>query len=75
MRDTQGQAQAIFHLSDDGDALDFKLIASNIVGVTQSHIHCGAPGVNGPIVVFLYGFGLSSRPHGMLSEGRSQTRT
>jgi hypothetical protein len=28
---------------------------SNMVGVTQSHIHIGPPGVNGPIVVFLFG--------------------
>jgi CHRD domain len=69
VRDTQGQAQAIFHLSSDGDALDFKLIASNIVDVTQSHIHCGPPGVNGPIVVFLYGFGPIVSPDGILSEG------
>ena len=27
VRDSQGQAQAIFHLSDDGTELDFKLIA------------------------------------------------
>ena len=48
VRDSQGQSQAVFHLSQDGDSLDFKLIATNIEGVTQSHIHCGPPGVNGP---------------------------
>ncbi len=69
VRDTQGQAQAIFHLSKDGDALSFKLIASNIDDVTQAHIHCGRPGENGPIVVFLYGFGPTVSPNGVLSEG------
>jgi hypothetical protein len=69
VRDTQGQAQAIFHLSNDGNSLEYKLIASNIVDVTQSHIHCGAPGVNGPIVIFLYGFGPTVSPNGVLSEG------
>jgi CHRD domain len=54
-RDTQAQGQAIFQLSDDGTALEYKLIASNISNVVQAHIHLGAPGVNGPIVVFLYG--------------------
>jgi hypothetical protein len=53
-RDTQGQAQAIFHLSPDGTALDYKLIASNIDNVFMAHIHMEAPGVNGPIVVWLY---------------------
>jgi hypothetical protein len=66
---SQGQAQAIFHLSEDGTSLDFKLIASNIVDVTQSHIHCGTAGVNGPVVVFLYGFGPTVSPNGVLSEG------
>ena len=53
-RDTQGQAQAIFHLSKDGSSLDYKLIASNIENVFMAHIHCGAPTVNGPITVWLY---------------------
>ena len=69
IRDTQGQAQAIFHLSDDGTALEYKLNASNIENVTQSHIHCGTPGVNGPVVIFLYGFGPTVSPNGVLSEG------
>jgi len=70
VRDSQGQSQAIFHLSKDGDALTFKLIASNIEGVTQSHIHCGPPGVNGPVVVFLYGFNPAGvAPNGILNQG------
>ncbi len=68
--DSQGQAQAIFQLSEDGTSMDFKLNVTNIVGVTQSHIHCGAPGVNGPVVVFLYGFNAAGvDPHGTLNEG------
>lgn len=68
--DTNGQGQAIFHLSKDGTELQYKLIAANIVDVTQAHIHCGAAGVNGPVVAFLYGFnpdGIS--PDGILSQG------
>jgi CHRD domain len=53
-RDTQGQAQAIFHLSPDGTALDYMLIAANIDNVFMAHIHMQVPGVNGPIVVWLY---------------------
>ena len=75
-RDTQGQAQAIFHLSKDGDSLEYKLIASNIDNVFMSHIHMEAPGVNGPIVVWLYpsttpvpGPLGAGRTNGVLAEG------
>lgn len=53
-RDTNAQGQAIFHLSDDGQSVRYKLIASNIENVVQAHIHCGVAGVNGPIVVWLF---------------------
>jgi hypothetical protein len=70
-RDTRGQAQAIFHLSEDGTALEYKLIASNIENVVQAHIHQGPPGVNGPIGVFLYGLVApgGGRTDGVLAEG------
>lgn len=75
-RDTQGQAQAIFHLSKDGSSLEYKLIASNIDNVFMAHIHMASPGVNGPIVVWLYPsttpvqgpFG-AGRTDGVLAEG------
>ena len=54
-RDTKGQGQASFHLADDGQSSDYRLIATNIDNVRQAHIHLGAAGVNGPVVVFLYG--------------------
>ena len=47
--ETRGQGQAIFHLDDD--ELGFKLIATNINDILQAHIHCGTPGVNGPVFV------------------------
>jgi len=53
-RATLAQGEAIFQLSKDGSELHFKLIVANIENVAQAHIHCGAAGVNGPIVVFLY---------------------
>ena len=52
--ETHGQAQAIFHLSPDGNSLDYKLIAANIENVFMAHIHMAGPGVNGMIVVWLY---------------------
>jgi hypothetical protein len=53
-RPSQGQGQAIFHLSKDGQSIDYKLIASNIENVFMAHIHSQVPGQNGPIVVWLY---------------------
>jgi CHRD domain-containing protein len=53
-RDTNAQAQAIFNLSKDGNALEYKLIAANIDNVFMAHIHINRPGVNGPIAVWLY---------------------
>jgi len=68
--DTKATGLAKFQLSRDGTQLDYKLIASNIEGVTQAHIHCGAPGVNGPVVIFLFGLdpaGVDS--NGILAQG------
>jgi len=66
---TRGQGQAIIQISDDETSLEFKLIAANIQDVTQAHIHCGAEDVAGPVVVFLYGFGPTVSPNGVLSQG------
>src|SRR6186997_1813041 len=52
---TGAQGQATFKLSDDGQSLSYRLNVANIDDVTQAHIHLAAPGVNGPIVVFLFG--------------------
>ncbi|MGH7713589.1 MAG: CHRD domain-containing protein, partial [Gemmatimonadaceae bacterium] len=52
---TPARGTAIFHLSDDGTALDYKLNVANIENVVQAHIHVGAFGANGPVAVFLFG--------------------
>jgi hypothetical protein len=51
--------------------VSYKLIASNIDNIVQSHIHVGSPTVNGPIVVFLYGLvpAGGGRHDGVLAEG------
>lgn len=54
VRDTNAQGQAIFRVAEDGDAIGYKLIASNIDNVFMAHIHMGPPTANGPIVVWLY---------------------
>jgi hypothetical protein len=52
--DSQAQGQAILKIADDGLSFDYKLIASNIQNITQAHIHCGPPGMNGSIFIWLY---------------------
>ena len=67
--DTQGVGVAQFKLNKDGDAIQFKLNVANLTDIVQAHIHCGADGVNGPVVVFLYGPGPTITTQGTLSEG------
>jgi hypothetical protein len=55
VRVTNAQGQAIFSLSGDGTALEYRLIATNIENVVAAHIHVGPVGENGPVVAFLYG--------------------
>jgi hypothetical protein len=54
LNQSDAQGQAIFHLSDDGQSIDYKLIASNIDNAFMAHIHMAPFGVNGPIVEWLY---------------------
>ena len=69
-RETKMVGVATFKLNPDETELSFKLIVANGVGITQSHIHCGAPGVNGPVVAFLFGFVAAGvENNGVLSEG------
>ena len=55
VRDTKARGNSTFELSDDGLTLTYKLIVANIDNVVASHIHIGPAGVNGPVVLFLYG--------------------
>jgi len=49
---SQGVGQAVF---PDGTSLDYKLIVANLDNPVAAHIHLGPPGVNGPVVAFLFG--------------------
>jgi len=69
---TLAQGQAIFHLSKDGNELEYRLIVANIENVVASHIHVGATDVNGPVVAFLFG---SVPPGGGRSDGVIATGT
>jgi hypothetical protein len=52
---TGASGEAKFKLNNDGSELRYELEVEDITNVVQAHIHIGPPGVNGPIVVFLYG--------------------
>ena len=68
--ETLAQGQAVFQLSKDGRELSYKLIVANIDDVFAAHIHSGGPGVNGGVIVTLYGGGLiEGRFSGVLAQG------
>ena len=46
----------VIQFNRDFSAGEYKLIVNKGVRVTQAHFHCGAVGVNGPVIVFLAGF-------------------
>jgi hypothetical protein len=71
VRPTQGQGQLKMQLSKDGLSLDYRIISSNISNIVQSHIHLAPAGVNGPIVLFLYGLvpAGAGRTDGVLATG------
>jgi hypothetical protein len=52
--DSRAQGQAIFRVGANGATVDFRLIAANIDNVIMAHIHCGRPGENGPISMWLH---------------------
>lgn len=67
---TKSRGHARFWLSEDGTELTYRLIVANIENVTQAHIHLAAEGVNGPVVVFLYGLNPAGiTTNGILAEG------
>jgi hypothetical protein len=68
--DTRAVGNAIFWLSEDGTSLRYRLITSRMEDITQSHIHIAPAGVNGPVVVFLFGFVTGGQDNaGILAEG------
>ncbi len=68
--DTNATGQAILNVDAAGGEASWRLIVSNMKDVTQAHIHCGGPTVNGPVVVFLFGLDTTPDDHnGVLSTG------
>jgi CHRD domain len=52
-RETRAHGIAMFAMNDDG-TLSFTLIVRRISNVVAAHIHCGAPGIAGPVGVTLF---------------------
>ena len=69
-RDTHAVGVATLKVHDGGAGLDFKVNMANIDNVFAAHIHCGAPGVNGPVGVTLFmGMPGGGAFNGTLAEG------
>lgn len=71
VRDTKATGNATFKLSADGLSLEFKLIVANINNVVAAHVHIGAAGTNGPVVLFLAGPSPAGggRSNGIIGQG------
>jgi len=71
---TDAFGMATVRLIDNGTAISFRVIVCDIINVTASHIHVGAAGTNGPVIIPFIHDVLFSSPHGCktLAEG---TRT
>jgi hypothetical protein len=52
---TEAFGFAKVQLSEDNLTLSFKVVVCNVANVTASHIHVGAAGTNGPVVLPFYG--------------------
>jgi hypothetical protein len=68
---SRAAGQAVFKLSKDGTSLDYRLIVANLDNPIAAHIHVGPPGVNGPVVAFLFGPAPAGggTANGVLAEG------
>jgi hypothetical protein len=52
---TDGFGLAALGVNRAETAIGFVLTTFRLEGIRMAHIHCGAPGVNGPVVAFLFG--------------------
>ncbi|HXF70072.1 MAG TPA: CHRD domain-containing protein, partial [Thermoflexus sp.] len=68
---TRARGVALFDVAPDGSAIHYKLIVANIHNPVAAHIHLGPRGVNGPIMVGLFGPTPpgGGRFNGVLAEG------
>lgn len=67
---SDGTGYAAIEIAEDGASIDYRLYVSGLEAVTMAHIHVGAPGENGPPVMFLFGPEDPGVPaDGLLAEG------
>ena len=52
--ETPGRGQAVFHLSEDGVEISYKIIIDSTSNITMAHIHMAPAGQSGPVVAWLY---------------------
>ncbi|WP_236687188.1 CHRD domain-containing protein [Ornithinibacillus californiensis] len=57
---TNASGTAKFITNKQGTKIKFKLEVNNINNFVQAHIHFGGQGVNGPVLVFLFGADLAT---------------
>lgn len=69
--DTIASGRAVLVLEDN--TVHYRLLASDIISVTMAHIHDGPPGVNGPILQWLYDPSGANAPGGPLPVSGSFT--
>jgi hypothetical protein len=56
-RTTEARGRALITVNEDRTELHFRVTVRDISNVFMAHIHCAAPGMNGPVGVTLYGVG------------------
>lgn len=65
---TDATGRAVFVLNKSGTQLKYVVTARGLDSITGAHIHLGAPGVAGPVIVSLVP-GFTGRTTGLISKG------
>ena len=66
---TDAFGSAGFSWSADGTSVDYVVIAGDLVDATAAHIHSGAAGTDGPVLVSLFGPHTGLDVDGVLARG------
>jgi hypothetical protein len=67
---TDASARVTIQVEKDLSSFRFRLVVRDGNDITQAHLHCGRPGQNGPVVVFLSALNAEGQDvNGLLSQG------